>query len=355
MLPIGFAADVCQLYNGVMTTMRKDTATMATMMYPWKHAMPPREKLVVSSLIILFLMTVLMAVAQLVAFQQLIRVGYFNKISLATPSHLLKDMLNDPDASRTKLRYRLNWREPKRIFSSFRRSFRRFCLFLFSGWGEDASIVSESVDTPYLLTLIKNDMDKGMYDDDRKVDWGERINEASKKMAEVHEKNYDNNSFEDPLGIAFYKTFGIGMSLDFDHDGKLNEGENPSVHRLRARAVKSAIKRYNQIPAMVERDLEQMGESISDRIKMKRKLVEEERMRLKRDLRRLLELIPSNAPAPEGKELDVLTMRHSEVFSSGQSLLPFLESLESMDDQEDSDFDPYLGDDIFGNDKTIFS
>lgn len=356
MLPIGFAADVCQLYNGVMATMRKDTSTMATMMYPWKHAMLPREKVVVSSVIILFLMTVLMAMAQLVAFQKLIRVGYFNKISLATPSHLLKDMLNDPDASRTKLRYRLNWREPKRIFSSFRRSFRRFCLFLFSGWGEDASIVSESVDTPYLLTLIKNDMDKGLYDDDRKVDWGERISEASKKMGEVHEKNYDNNSFEDPLGIAFYKTFGIGMSLDFDHDGKLNEGENPSVHRLRARAVKSAIKRYNQIPAMVDRDLEQMGESISDRIKMKRKLVEEERMRLKRDVQRLLELIPSNAPAPEGKELDVLTMRHSEVFSSGQSLLPFLENLESMDDQENSDFDPYLGDDIFGNDdNTIFS
>jgi hypothetical protein len=77
-------------------------------------------------------------------------------------------------------------------------------------------------------------------------------------------------------------------------------------------------------------------------------------MRLKTDVMRLLELIPSNAPTPEGKELDVLSMRHSEIFSSGSSLLPFLESVQSMDDQ-DSDIDPYLGDDIFGNENNIIS
>jgi hypothetical protein len=359
MLQIGFAADVCQLYHGMKKT---------TMVNPFLHfhllisrrkwlfwdLQPPREKVVWVSLCSLFLATVLMAVGQLVAFQKLVRVGYFTKISLATPEHLLKELLKDPDASKTKLRYRLNWREPKRIFSSFRRCFQRFWLFLFSGWGEDASIVSESVETPYLLTLIKNDMEKGLYNDPKSTaDRGEWISEASKKMAEIHQQNYDNNSFEDPLGIAFYKTFGVGMSLDFDHDGKLNEGESPSVHRLRARAVKSAIKRYNQIPAMVERDLEKMGGK-SDKETIKRKLVREERMRLKTDVMRLLELIPSNAPTPEGKELDVLSMRHSEIFSSGSSLLPFLESVQSMDDQ-DSDIDPYLGDDIFGNENNIIS
>lgn len=356
MLQIGFATDVCQLSNRI-----NNMRIMMTMKQPISSRvlfgnLKPREQMIMISLITLFLSTVFMAVGQLIAFQELFRIGYFTKISLATPEHLLKELLNDPDASRMKLRYRMKWREPKRVFSSFRRTFQRFWLFLFSGWGEDAGIISESsssLGTPYLLTLIKKDMEKGLYDP--KPDREKWISDASKKMAEIHEENYDNNSFEDPLGIAFYMTFGIGMSLDFDHDSKLNEDESPSVHRLRARAVKSAIKRYNQIPAMVERDLEKMG-STNDRDRMKKKLVKEERMKLKKDVKRLLRLIPSNAPAPEGKDLDVLSMRQSEIFSTGPSLIPLLENIQSQStDDQDSDIDPYLGDNIFGNDNQVFS
>ena len=74
---------------------------------------------------------------------------------------------------------------------------------------------------------------------------------------------------------------------------------------------------------------------------------------------RLLSLIPSNAQAPEGKPLDVLSMRQSEVASlSGVANLPFL-----RDDDDDDDppeqlvdgrhvvvKDPYLDDDIFSSD-----
>jgi hypothetical protein len=174
-------------------------------------------------------------------------------------------------------------------------------------------------------------------------------------MAEIHQENYDNDYFEDPLGIAFYKTFGIGMSLDFDHDSKILDGENPSIHRLRARAVKSAIKRYNQIPSMIARDLEKMTNlNNDDKEEMRKSLVKRERAKLKKSVKRLLELIPSNAPAPEGKELDVLSMRHSDFFPSGQSIIPFLDNIHRPDDGENSYIDPYLGDDIFGNKTKIF-
>jgi hypothetical protein len=82
-----------------------------------------------------------------------------------------------------------------------------------------------------------------------------------------------------------------------------------------------------------------------------------------------LSMIPSNSPAPEGKPLDVLSMRQSEVATlSGVANLPFLRddnddgNYENGDDsngtskngnENDAKFivkDPYLDDDIFSSD-----
>ena len=71
---------------------------------------------------------------------------------------------------------------------------------------------------------------------------------------------------------------------------------------------------------------------------------------------RLLSLIPSNAPAPEGKPLDVLSMRQSEVASlSGVANLPFLRDDDDppeqlVDGRHVVVKDPYLDDDIFSSD-----
>ena len=139
---------------------------------------------------------------------------------------------------------------------------------------------------------------------------------------------------KDPLGIALQQTFGIGLSLDFDHNSKLNEGERPSIHRLRARAAKSAIRRYNQIPEIFE------GAD-----------VEKEREKLTNSMKVFVTLIPSNAYAPEGKPLDVLSMRRSEA----ESLTPQSSTLPFLNDDDDDDYitDPYLGDGFFGQDTVI--
>ena len=66
-------------------------------------------------------------------------------------------------------------------------------------------------------------------------------------QAQKHESSYETKSFEDPLGIAIYKAFGIGIGYNFDHMSELPEGEEPSPRRLQARAAKAALSRYNEL------------------------------------------------------------------------------------------------------------
>jgi hypothetical protein len=49
------------------------------------------------------------------------------------------------------------------------------------------------------------------------------------------------------LGIAVYRTFGIGLGFNFDHTSALAPHEIPSTRRLQARAAKSALRRAQQI------------------------------------------------------------------------------------------------------------
>jgi len=197
-----------------------------------------------------------MAICQLVALKKLVRVGQFVNISLATSTVKAQNLMQDQDVFETKLRYRLQWREPRRLLSSFRLLARKFTLFLFTGWGEDASIVQDNNSTPHLLRLIAKEMDENPdYKKDNREEW---IPNATLRVSAIHQENYDKNTFEDPLGIALHQTFGIGLSLDFDHGTKLVDGEMPSVHRLRARAAKSAIKRYHQLPDIVKSELNGM-------------------------------------------------------------------------------------------------
>jgi hypothetical protein len=184
------------------------------------------------------------------------------------------------------------------------------------------------------------------------------ISNASKGVAKVHEENYRNKSFHDPLGIALYKTFGVGMSMDFDHTSPLEQNEEPSIHRLRARAAKSAIKYYNDIPEIVASE----NEGISDP-KIKESIIRKEIQRrrdiLKSDVNNLMLMLPSNAPAPEGKELEILTIKRSDLKSVqlNESLPPGLQIHEDDVDDENGPrkngfIDPYLNDEIFED--TVF-
>ncbi len=110
-----------------------------------------------------------------------------------------------------------------------------------------------------------------------------------------------------------------------------------SIHRLRARAAKSAIKHFNSIPQQVEKivqniDNEKKVEAYNRLIEAKRKEV----IDIAKDIQML---IPSNAPSPEGKDLDVFSMKTSEANRLDAVSLPWLKNMEEDDDEF---YDPYL-------------
>ena len=411
-LPWGFASDVGQVYGAAIRSgVRVGWKQRSTFGfgYPGVHVAAGTGIMIATALAHAALMaSIMMQVYQFIAFQRLVRVGQFTKISLATSPTVLKQLMEHAgqsegttdaktdhgDPFETKWRYRLRWREPKRLFSSFRQMARDFTIFFFTGWGEDASLAQvESKRMPHLLKLVQKEMEGGSGartgNPENQSRYPKRdtwIPNATKSISKIHQENYEKKTFEDPLGIALQQTFGIGLSLDFDHSSKLNEGEAPSVHRLRARAVKSAIKRYNEIPDIVRAEFDQIyriqSEGGIDNIEggddndgtnngnnylkedgdmvrkaLEEKRVTEERLELKKSVVQLLSLIPTNAPAPGGKPLDVLSMRQSDVDSlSGVANLPFLQDADD-DDDFGSDFivkDPYLGDDIFSDEDNVF-
>ncbi len=151
------------------------------------------------------------------------------------------------------------------------------------------------------------------------------------------------NLSQDPLGIAFQQTFGIGVSFDFDHNSKLEKGQSASIHRLRARAAKSAIKQYNQIPQKVEKQVQSIADN-EIRAKAYAKLVQEKQNEVVEVALEISTLIPSNAPAPDGKDLDVFAMTQFEASKLDSVSLPWLQNSDAEESNtEDSIYDdPYL-------------
>merc|ERR1712176_1141043 len=67
--------------------------------------------------------------------------------------------------------------------------------------------------------------------------WKTRAMEFQKQQ---HKASYKNKTFLDPLGIAVYRAFKVGLGFNFDHLSALSEGDEPSPKRLQARFAKSA-------------------------------------------------------------------------------------------------------------------
>lgn len=119
-----------------------------------------------------------------------------------------------------------------------------------------------------------------------------------------------------------------------------------SIHRLRARAAKSAIKSYNAIPQKVELQVQSI-EDEEERGAMYDKLVQLKRKEIQNIAREIARLFSSNAASPEGKDLDVFSMKLSEANKLDPVTLPWLKN----PDDEESDDDPYLSfDDAFVRD-----
>jgi hypothetical protein len=203
-------------------------------------------------------------------------------------------------------RYRLRWRDPERLTISKGNLYTYlFYLYFFKGsaqeqyttWFQDTHFrrLEEGRTIADRLKREKEEKSLGeneLPDGDRD-EWKSR---ASKFQAEKHKKEYETKNYDDPLGVAVYKGFGVGLGFNFDHQSELKKGKQPSVRRLQARAAKSAVRRHIELTEK-EKQIEELNETLDPkdkddhdrRIQRMKKKIDDEILYLGN---RLIELVP---------------------------------------------------------------
>ncbi len=379
LLPLGLISDTTNLYS--------------TLPQVKAQVLSGNIKRSFNPLSILLLMSILVPLVHIIALSRIVRIGHFTNISLGMNQEKALKLLDNKDTDGFKLRYKLQWRPPFRILSSGRGMLRDFVLFLFRGWGEQASImngsngsVASSGSEPYILTLVGKEMEQIKMNNISSTlsDRSKWVQDASDRMARIHEQSYRDKNYDvsvsretfleifvltshhfmidrthlvlhfsknlvsiqhqyemfnfDPFfSISFQYWIGIGMSMDFDHDTRLRQGESPSVHRLRARAAKSIIKCFNNIPSHVKKQVEHIQDE-EEKSNEYKKLIRKKKKEMFKVAKEISLLIPVNAASPEGKDLDVFSMKMSEANQVDSVSLPWLDDV----GKKDEFYDPYL-------------
>lgn len=260
------------------------------------------------SIFCLGLMPILSPIIHLTAVRNLFRIVYTHNLSLALEANVFKASLENEAKMREmmKWRYRLEWRDEKRLLQLLREWKSGLPYWFFREGTVNEKLILDlreartgraSMEGNHILDRLKVD-DMPMFDRDQlKVD-------AMKRLAEKHQADYESGSYEDPLGVALQQRLGIGLGFKFDHNRRLEEHEKPSIRRLQARAAKSAIKRVNELydPKTVKDALK----DISDRAERNRKAAEI-RKQTKDEIeylaKRLTELVPTSPSNEfEGKQ-----------------------------------------------------
>jgi hypothetical protein len=153
--------------------------------------------------------------AHIVAFLRIWKVQSFSNISLATKLDDLKDLLqknngrNLEDTLGLRWRYKLEWREPKTLSQSIQSIWKKFVIFMLSGWdGNALDSTSFQYDSknpstrsrettqplPKILSLV--DEDRARNPDAPIPDRNTWVETAMEKMSAIHEENYKRKSFE---------------------------------------------------------------------------------------------------------------------------------------------------------------
>lgn len=141
------------------------------------------------------------------------------------------------------------------------------------------------------------------------------IQNATQARLAKHEESYDTKALDDILGVAVQQTFGIGVSFGFDHFDPPSDEKEVSIHQLRARMAKSAIRRKKELDNAMKKELDTLNrlkenvatDSNKAEAETEMKLVEQGiRERYASEIEKikdaLLTLIPTNADMPKGTE-----------------------------------------------------
>jgi hypothetical protein len=141
------------------------------------------------------------------------------------------------------------------------------------------------------------------------------IHNATLARSIKHQESYDTKTLDDVLGVAVHQTFGIGLSYDFDHfDSPSDDGEI-SIHQLRARMAKSAVRRKRELDDDMAKQLDVLCRLKENVVMASNKEVAEDEMNsveqairdrhadeVNRMRDALRTMIPPNSDAPKGTE-----------------------------------------------------
>lgn len=313
LLPIGVSSDLAMLLG------RKGTSSFG---YIGLGA------LVASSL------SIVSPLCHLISLSRIVLISKSSAISLSEASTFVSSDEHDAkeesasttnDSQRIQWRYQLRWRTPQRL-AVMRRTWRDYfftnhapLLLEMNEWNtqqirfDDYSTEGHSMrafdDIPDAEAIIES---LSLIFRDREA----AIQNATQARIRKHQESYDTKTLDDVLGVAVQQTFNVGLSYDFDHfDSPDDHGDEISIHQLRARMAKSAVRRKRELDGTMENELAVLRRLKDNAVTATNTVVAEEEMKFVKqkildrhayDVNQmknaLRTLIPTNADAPKGTE-----------------------------------------------------
>jgi hypothetical protein len=260
----------------------------------------------------LVLYSLLGPLIHLKAFSKIFEVEYTNDLPvLSTKEFTKKAMEERPErAYNMAWRYGVRWRKPQRLTVSKGWIYHDMIYwYLFKGSVMER-INNDRTDQIQRKVTRGRTIEKRISRELELLPKGRLLNgdveqwktRAMDFQAQKHEFSYEIKSFEDPLGIAIYKAFGIGIGYNFDHMSELPKGEEPSPRRLQARAAKAALVRYNELNDAEQALIAKMNENKSPSSK-DQTLLDNAKKEFDREIEylsgKLKELIPTTSTVEE--------------------------------------------------------
>jgi hypothetical protein len=139
------------------------------------------------------------------------------------------------------------------------------------------------------------------------------ITNATQARFTKHQESYETKTLDDVLGVAIQQTFGLGLSFNFDHFGTPSNDQDISIHQLRARMAKSAIRLKKKLDNLLSDELallHRLKDNVAagnntELAEKEMRLVEEEirgryNSKIEQIETALMTTIPTNAMPPEG-------------------------------------------------------
>lgn len=291
------------------------------------------------------LASIIPPLCHLVALGRIVRISKCSAVSLSEATYFPPSVANieedgfsfDNHRAQIKWRYQLRWRTPQRLLETIR-TWRNYFFtghvplllemdewkkqpiqfddfstegtqYKFRGDTATTRINENNVECmPNIdaiaesLSLIFRDRDAG-------------IRNATEARFSKHQESYDTKTLDDVLGVAVQQTFGIGLSFDFDHFDVPVDDASISIHQLRARMAKSAIRRKRELDNAMRNELDVLHRLKDNVITPQNNEVAESEMasveqsirerhadELARMTHALCTLIPISADAPKGTE-----------------------------------------------------